>query len=69
VAARCGDVSPRRLNLAALDELPVAVAPRIDPRDVSVGIVHLGVGAFHRAHQAVFTEDAMAATGEPGWGV
>lgn len=30
------------------------------PRHVpsSVGIVHLGIGAFHRAHQAVFTEDA-----------
>jgi fructuronate reductase len=30
----------------------------------SVGIVHLGVGAFHRAHQAVYTEDAG-----DGWGI
>src|SRR4051794_32801287 len=28
-----------------------------------VGIVHLGAGAFHRAHQATFTEDAG------GWGI
>lgn len=28
-----------------------------------VGIVHLGIGAFHRAHQAVYTEDAMDASG------
>jgi fructuronate reductase len=28
-----------------------------------VGIVHLGAGAFHRAHQAAFTEDAG------GWGI
>jgi fructuronate reductase len=36
------------------------------PRDVpsSVGIVHLGIGAFHRAHQAVYTEDAG-----DGWGI
>lgn len=27
------------------------------------GIVHLGVGAFHRAHQAVYTDDALAASG------
>ena len=33
-----------------------------------VGIVHLGLGAFHRAHQAAFTADAVAA--EPGpWGI
>ena len=32
------------------------------------GIVHLGVGAFHRAHQAVYVEDALAA-GERGWGI
>ena len=31
--------------------------------------MHLGLGAFHRAHQAVFTEDAAAATGENGWGI
>ncbi|MCF3640263.1 mannitol dehydrogenase family protein [Rhizobium sp. TRM95111] len=28
-----------------------------------VGIVHLGIGAFHRAHQAVYTDDALAASG------
>lgn len=27
-------------------------------RPETVGILHLGLGAFHRAHQAVFTEDA-----------
>lgn len=35
----------------------------------SVGIVHLGIGAFHRAHQAVFTEDASVETGRTGWGI
>ena len=31
-------------------------------------IVHFGLGAFHRAHQAVYTEAAAARTGEP-WGI
>lgn len=33
------------------------------------GIVHLGIGAFHRAHQAHFTQDAMLATGDDRWGI
>ncbi|MDQ8041072.1 mannitol dehydrogenase family protein [Cellulosimicrobium sp. XJ-DQ-B-000] len=39
----------------------------VDP--AHVGIVHLGIGAFHRAHQAVVTEDAALATGEDRWGI
>ena len=27
------------------------------------GILHIGIGAFHRAHQAVYTDAAMAAKG------
>lgn len=27
------------------------------------GIVHLGLGAFHKAHQAAYTDDALAASG------
>ncbi len=33
------------------------------------GILHLGIGAFHRAHQAVFTEDAARLTDDPSWGI
>ena len=43
--------------------------PAVDPDALTVGQVHLGIGAFHRAHQAVCTEDAAAATGETGWGL
>ncbi|NUU15981.1 mannitol dehydrogenase family protein [Cellulomonas humilata] len=59
-----------RTTLAGLDPAgsPVRL-PAVDPADVTVGLVHLGLGAFHRAHQAVFTEDAAAATGENGWGI
>jgi fructuronate reductase len=33
------------------------------------GIVHLGLGAFARAHTAVFTEEAMLASGDFDWGI
>lgn len=65
MAARRGDV---RLSLAALPALPADLRPRVDPRSLPVGIVHLGIGAFHRAHQAVYTEDAIAAAGGD-WGI
>jgi fructuronate reductase len=32
-------------------------------------MVHLGIGAFHRAHLAVCTEDAARAAGETRWGI
>lgn len=37
--------------------------PRYSPHDHKSGIVHLGIGAFHRAHQAVMTDDALAQCG------
>src|ERR1700754_482148 len=40
-------------------------APWSDP---GIGIVHLGLGNFHRAHQAMYTEDAMLAAGG-AWGI
>ena len=36
---------------------------RYDPDSIGVSIVHLGPGAFHRAHQAVYTDDLIAKTG------
>ena len=34
-----------------------------------VGIVHVGYGAFHRAHQSVYIDDYMQATGDLSWGI
>lgn len=34
-----------------------------DPAAHGCGIVHIGPGAFHRAHQAVYTQDSMQAKG------
>jgi fructuronate reductase len=46
-----------------------SAAPNPDPRQLTVGQVHLGLGAFHRAHQNIYTEDAIRSTGENHWGV
>jgi fructuronate reductase len=60
---------PLLLSQAALSSLPGSVAvPRFDPQGVAVGIVHLGIGAFHRAHQAAYTDDALAIDGG-AWGI
>ena len=58
-----------RLCTETLDLLPADVArPRYDRRALRTGIVHLGLGAFHRAHQAVATEECLNA-GATDWGI
>ena len=57
------------LNEATLSELAPAVAtPEYDRSAVSAGIVHFGVGNFHRAHQAMFI-DQILARGFTGWAI
>jgi fructuronate reductase len=54
--------SPKRLSSIADVTGPV-LRPTYDPARHGHGIVHLGVGAFHRAHQADYTDAALAAAG------
>lgn len=57
------------LSRASLKNLPSSVRrPKADFADVETGIVHLGVGAFHRAHQAAYTDDVIQA-GDRRWGI
>ncbi|MEG3616107.1 mannitol dehydrogenase family protein [Isoptericola haloaureus] len=49
------------------DHLPAGIPSPVTPE--TVAIVHLGIGAFHRAHQAVCTEQAARATGDRRWGI
>jgi fructuronate reductase len=44
-----------------------AAWPDYDPRTIGVGIVHLGVSAFHRAHQAVYVDALLGQ--DPRWGI
>jgi fructuronate reductase len=58
-----------RLSNKTLDALPASVAvPAYDRHLVKPGVVHLGIGAFHRAHQAVIFEAALNA-GDLRWGI
>ncbi|WP_208179729.1 mannitol dehydrogenase family protein [Sinorhizobium medicae] len=57
-----------RLSQETLDRLPASVkSPAYDLGAVAVGIVHLGIGAFHRAHQAALTDALLAE--DPSWGI
>lgn len=49
-----------RLSLRTMARLPASVSrPGFDPARLICGIVHLGCGAFHRAHQAVYTQAVL----------
>ena len=53
-----------RLDNASLPKLEETCRrPAYDRSILEPGTVHLGVGAFHRAHQAVYTDDAIEAAG------
>jgi fructuronate reductase len=57
-----------RLTATTARGLAPALRPLVDPGALEPRIVHFGLGAFHRAHQAVYTEAVAARTGEP-WGI
>ena len=58
-----------RLNDSTVGALPAAVTrPAYDRQALKTGIVHLGIGAFMRAHMAAATEAAIAA-GDLRWGI
>ena len=59
----------KRLSNATLALLAPGIRrPGYDPGSVLPGIVHLGAGAFHRAHQALLT-DSVLAGGSRRWGI
>ena len=60
--------APRKLtraNLAAIAGR--AAVPGYDRQRLAPAIVHIGVGGFHRAHQAVYLDD-LAGQGVVDWG-
>ncbi|UOY02227.1 mannitol dehydrogenase family protein [Blastococcus sp. PRF04-17] len=53
---------------------PAVSVPTYDRSRVRVGIVHLGVGGFHRSHQAMYLDRLMqsglvGSAGAPDWGI
>jgi mannitol 2-dehydrogenase len=56
------------LNLANLVNLPSSVSkPRYARDELKAGILHIGVGNFHRAHQAVYLDDLFNAGKDLDW--
>ena len=59
----------RHLSNKTLGDLPAAIIrPTYDRSLLQPGILHLGIGAFHRAHQAVYT-DTVLGSGDLRWGI
>lgn len=48
------------------DDLPV---PNYDRSRITSGIVHFGVGGFHRAHQASYLDELLRRGGARDWGI
>ena len=58
------------LNYATLGELQENLAvPSYDRSGLTAGIVHFGVGGFHRAHQAMYLDRLMNAGAAHDWAV
>ncbi len=59
-----------RLTEETLTRLNADVSlPRYDRRDVTTGIVHIGVGNFHRSHQAMYIDTLMNSGAALDWGI
>merc|ERR1712048_1517238 len=67
-----GEKPPVQLCSANLEKIKAAnsmvILPEYNRNAVKPGIVHLGVGNFHRAHQCVFVDDSLSLPGHEGWG-
>src|SRR4051794_15088135 len=64
-------MQPVPLNRSNLTRLQPSVhLPGFDPAAVKAGIVHLGLGGFHRAHMARYTHNLMERRPDAlGWGI
>lgn len=58
------------LTQATLTRLdPKIAVPAYDRSRLRGGIVHIGVGNFHRVHQAVYVDGCLHQPGNEGWGI
>jgi len=59
-----------RLSNRLLSGLPADIArPAYDRATLTPGIVHLGLGAFHRAHMAAYIDDLLGGDPAALWGI
>ena len=57
-----------KLDDETLPQLTIP-GPTYDRTQTGVGIVHFGVGGFHRAHQAAYVDQLLNAGVADGWGI
>lgn len=57
------------MNIMSDSKNALVSATRYDRASCEIGVVHLGFGAFHRAHQAVFIDEYMEQSGDYRWGI
>lgn len=63
-------MSMTKLSRETLAGLPSGIAkPRYDRSSLTAGIVHFGVGGFHRAHEAVAIDDLLNAGLASDWAI
>jgi len=48
---------------------PDVEVPTYDRASLTTGVVHLGVGGFHRAHEAMYLDRLLDQGGDPSWAV
>ena len=59
-----------KLSLANLDAIKATAAiPAYDRSALTAGIVHFGVGNFHRAHQAIYLDDLFNTGSDHDWAI
>ncbi|MFA6083842.1 mannitol dehydrogenase family protein [Mucilaginibacter sp.] len=58
-----------RRIINALEKKAPVTGLNYDPKLVKAGIAHIGVGNFHRAHQAYYTHQYLNLTGNKNWGI
>lgn len=68
-AQAAATAAPVALNAANLQSIGRnVITPTYDRAKVGLGIAHLSLGAFHRSHQAVYTDDVLQQSAAD-WGI
>jgi mannitol 2-dehydrogenase len=58
------------LSTASLSKFSNTIqVPSYDRQQLTIGIVHIGVGGFHRAHQALYLDNYFHQTSDLRWGI
>ena len=57
-----------KLSSSTLAQIPIS-KPNYNRDEIGVGIVHFGVGGFHRAHQAMYVDRLLEQGIAKDWGI